>query len=261
MAFQKRSLEAQHMGLEPDPNDWDGLTEEQLTEECYNAFRWYYKFYDFKECMEFVSEYYKINKVKTNSPKKIKPVDLMEVGMHVGYIARLKTRGCGFLPEKFEELFIEKLKKIESIAEKRQHEQKEAQADKVKPNIQERMRVLAKNIRYDIEEIVDEQLENDFKIKFNFKSFIKQNKISKPVAKHLKTEINELADEIRLSKTDPDLKEAYSHLNGIIKNKLIKFYDTLIEECNNIQTVRKEKDKPVKLNWYRRNKNKKKKKK
>lgn len=261
MAFQKRSLEAQHMGLEPDPNDWDGLTEEQLTEECYNAFRWYYKFYDFKECMEFVSEYYKINKVKTNSPKKIKPVDLMEVGMHVGYIARLKTRGCGFLPEKFEELFIEKLKKIELIAEKRQHEQKEAQAEKVKPNIQERMRILAKNIRYDIEEIVDEQLENDFKIKFNFKSFIKQNKISKPVAKHLKTEINELADEIRLSKTDPDLKEAYSHLNGIIKNKLIKFYDTLIEECDNIQTVRKEKDKPVKLNWYRRNKNKKKKKK
>jgi hypothetical protein len=261
MAFQKRSLEAQHMGLEPDPNDWDGLTEEQLTEECYNAFRWYYKFYDFKECMEFVSEYYKMNKVKTTSPKKIKPVDLMEVGMHVGYIARLKTRGCGFLPEKFEELFIEKLKKIESIAEKRQHEQKEAQAEKVKPNIQERMRILAKNIRYDIEEIVDEQLENDFKIKFNFKSFIKQNKISKPVAKHLKTEINELADEIRLSKTDPDLKEAYSHLNGIIKNKLIKFYDTLIEECDNIQTVRKEKDKPVKLNWYRRNKNKKKKKK
>jgi len=261
MAFQKRSLEAQHMGLEPDPNDWDGLTEEQLTEECYNAFRWYYKFYDFKECMEFVSEYYKINKVKTTSPKKIKPVDLMEVGMHVGYIARLKTRGCGFLPEKFEELFIEKLKKIESIAEKRQHEQKEAQAEKVKPNIQERMLILAKNIRYDIEEIVDEQLENDFKIKFNFKSFIKQNKISKPVAKHLKTEINELADEIRLSKTDPDLKEAYSHLNGIIKNKLIKFYDTLIEECDNIQTVRKEKDKPVKLNWYRRNKNKKKKKK
>jgi len=261
MAFQKRSLEAQHMGLEPDPNDWDGLTEEQLTEECYNAFRWYYKFYDFKECMEFVSEYYKINKVKTNSPKKIKPVDLMEVGMHVGYIARLKTRGCGFLPEKFEELFIEKLKKIESIAEKRQHEQKEAQAEKVKPNIQERMRILAKNIRYDIEEVVDEQLENDFKIKFNFKSFIKQNKISKPVAKHLKTEINELTDEIRLSKTDPDLKEAYSHLNGIIKNKLIKFYDTLIEECDNIQTVRKEKDKPVKLNWYRKNKNKKKKKK
>jgi hypothetical protein len=261
MAFQKRSLEAQHMGEEPDPNDWDGLTEDQLTGACYNAFRWYYKFYDFKECMEFVSEYYKMNKVKTNSPKKIKPVDLIEVGMHVGYIARLKTRGCGFLPEKFEELFIEKLKKIELIAEKRQHEQKAARPDKVKPNIQERMRILAKNICYDIEDIVDEQLENDFKNKFNFKSFIKQNKISKPVAKHLKTEINELAEEIRLSKTDPDLKEAYSHLNGIIKNKLIKFYDTLIEECDNIQTVRKEKDKPVKLNWYRRNKNKNKKKK
>jgi len=258
MAFQKRSLEAQHMGEEPDPNDWDGLTEDQLTEACYDAFRWYYKFYDFKECMEFVSEYYKKNKVKTNSPKKIKPVDLVEVGMHVGYIARLKTRGCGFLPEKFEKLFIEKLKKIELIADKRQHEQKAASPDKVKPNIQERMRVLAKNLRYDIEDIVDEQLENDFKNKFNFKSFIKQNKISRPVAKHLKTEINELADEIRLAKTEPDLKEAYSHLNGVIKNKLIKFYDNLIEECDNIQTVRKEKGK-IKLTSYRKNKKKKKK--
>jgi hypothetical protein len=208
--------------------------------------------------MEFVSEYYKKNKVKTNSPKKIKPVDLVEVGMHVGYIARLKTRGCGFLPEKFEKLFIEKLKKIELITDKRQHEQKAASPDKVKPNIQERMRVLAKNLRYDIEDIVDEQLENDFKNKFNFKSFIKQNKISRPVAKHLKTEINELADEIRLAKTEPDLKEAYSHLNGVIKNKLIKFYDNLIEECDNIQTVRKEKGK-IKLNSYRKNKKKKKK--
>ena len=120
------------------------------------------------------------------------------------------------------------------------------------------MRVLAKNLRYDIEDIVDEQLENDFKNKFNFKSFIKQNKISRPVAKHLKTEINELADEIRLAKTEPDLKEAYSHLNGVIKNKLIKFYDNLIEECDNIQTVRKEKVK-IKLNSYRKNKKKKKK--
>ena len=50
-----------------------------------------------------------------------------------------------------------------------------------------------------------------------------------------------MAEEIRLAKDgDPDLKEAYSHLNGIIKNRLIKFYDNLIEECDNIQTVKKE---------------------
>ena len=70
-----------------------------------------------------------------------------------------------------------------------------------------------------------------------------------------------MAEEIRLAKDgDPDFKEAYSHLKGTVKNRLIKFYDTLIEECDKIETKRKESKTPVKLTWYRRNKNKKKKK-
>lgn len=262
MAFQKRSLEAQHMGEEPDPRDWMELEEDVLTNKMYDAFRWYYKFYDFKETMDFVSEYYKKNKVKTTSPKKIKPIDLEAVGMHVGYIARLKTRGLDRCPEKLETLFIEKLKKIEEIANRRKNQQEVAQPNKVRPDIQQRMRDMAKKLAFDVEEVVEQQIDSGFKEKFNFKTFVKQNKISKPVAKHLKEEINLMAEEIRLAKDgDPDLKEAYSHLNGIIKNRLIKFYDNLIEECDNIQTVKKESSKPVKLNWYRRNKNKKKKKK
>jgi hypothetical protein len=262
MAFQKRSLEAKHMGEEPDPRDWMEMDEEALTDRMHDSFRWYYKFYDFKETMVFVSEYYKKNKVKTTSPKKIKPIDLQEVGMHVGYIARLKTRGLDRCPEKLETLFIEKLKKIEDIANRRKNQQEEIQENKVKPDIQQRMRALAKKLAFDVEEVVEQQIDSGFKDKFNFKNFVKQNKITKPVAKHLKEEINLMAEEIRLAKDgDPDLKEAYSHLNGIIKNRLIKFYDNLIEECDNIQTVKKENIKPVKLNWYRRNKNKKKKKK
>ncbi len=105
MAFQKRSLEAKHMGEEPDPRDWMELEEDALTNKMHEAFRWYYKFYDFKETMDFVSEYYKKNKVKTTSPKKIKPIDLEAVGMHVGYIARLKTRGLDRCPEKLENSF------------------------------------------------------------------------------------------------------------------------------------------------------------
>ena len=50
------------------------------------------------------------------------------------------------------------------------------------------------------------------------------------------------------------------NLKGTVKNRLIKFYDTLIEECDKIETKRKESKTPVKLTWYRRNKNKKKKK-
>ena len=262
MAFQKRSLEAKHMGEEPDPRDWMEMDEEALTDRMHDSFRWYYKFYDFKETRVFISECYKKNKVKTTSPKKIKPIDLQEVGMHVGYIARLKTRGLDRCPEKLETLFIEKLKKIEDIANRRKNQQEEIQENKVKPDIQQRMRALAKKLAFDVEEVVEQQIDSGFKDKFNFKNFVKQNKITKPVAKHLKEEINLMAEEIRLAKDgDQDLKEAYSHLNGIIKNRLIKFYDNLIEECDNIQTVKKENIKPVKLNWYRRNKNKKKKKK
>ncbi len=261
MAFEKRSLEAKHMGEEPDPNDWHNLDEEALLGQIHDAFRWYYKFYDFKESMQFVVEYYKKNKVKTSSPKKIKPADLNEVGQHVGYIARMKTRGLSRLPVKLENLFIEKLKKIETIAKQRKEEKDDLQPDKPRPNIQQRMRDVAKKLAYDVEEVVEQQIDNGFKEKFNFKTFIKHNKISKPVAKHLKVELNNMAEEIRLAKDgDPDFKEAYSHLKGTVKNRLIKFYDTLIEECDKIETKRKESKTPVKLTWYRRNKNKKKKK-
>ncbi len=173
-----------------------------------------------------------------------------------------QTRGLDRCPEKLETLFIEKLKNIEEIANRRKNQQEAAQPNKVRPDIQQRMRDMAKKLAFDVEEVVEQQIDSGFKEKFNFKTFVKQNKISKPVAKHLKEEINLMAEEIRLAKKgNPDLKEAYSHLNGIIKNRLIKFYDNLIEECDNIQTVKKESSKPVKLNWYRRNKNKKKKKK
>ena len=44
MAFEKRSLEAKHMGEEPDPNDWHNLDEEALLGLIHDAFRWYYKY-------------------------------------------------------------------------------------------------------------------------------------------------------------------------------------------------------------------------
>ena len=216
MGFQKRSLEAKHMGEEPDPRDWEGLDDENTSAAVYDAFRWYYKFYDFKECMNFVQEYYKKNKVKSKSPGKIKITDFAHVGNHVGYIARLKTRGCTYLPEYFENLFISKLKKIEEIASLRKSADND-KPNKIKPDIQKRIRDAAKKLRYDIEDVVDEQLEEEFKKKFNFKQFLEQNKVSKPV----------------------DFKEAYSHMSGHQQNRLIKFYDKMIEECEMIIETKK----------------------
>ena len=172
MAFSKRSINAKYMGDEPDPIDWDSLPDEELKSEIHGAFRWYYKFFDFKESMNFVQEYYKKNKVKSKSPGKLKITDLIEVGNHVGYIARMKIRGLKSLPEEYEELFIQKLKKIEEIAE---HRKVEETIDKIKPDIQKRIREAAKKLKYDIEDIVDEQLEENFKKKYNFKQFITHN--------------------------------------------------------------------------------------
>ena len=113
MAFSKRSINAKYMGDEPDPIDWDSLPPDELKSKIHEAFRWYYRFFDFKESMDFVQEYYKKNKVKSKSPGKLKINDLAEVGNHVGYLARLKVRGLEVLPVEYEELFIQKLKKIE----------------------------------------------------------------------------------------------------------------------------------------------------
>ena len=242
MAFSKRSINAKYMGDEPDPIDWDSLPPDKLKSEIHEAFRWYYKFFDFKESMDFVQEYYKKNKVKSKSPGKLKINDLAEVGNHVGYLARLKVRGLEVLPVEYEELFIQKLKKIEEIAKQRKVvvESKE----RIKPDIQQRIRDAAKKIKYDIEDVIDEQVEEEFKKKFNFKQFLERNKVSKPVAKHLKPHIEDLASEIKLAKAgDVDFKEAYSHMSGHQQNRLIKFYDMMIEECEVIITSKKKKEK------------------
>ena len=36
MGFQKRSLEAKHMGEEPDPRDWEGLDDENTSAAVYD---------------------------------------------------------------------------------------------------------------------------------------------------------------------------------------------------------------------------------
>ena len=74
----------------------------------------------------------------------------------------------------------------------------------------------------------------------NSKKSLKRNKVSKPVAKHLKPHIEDLANEIKLAKSgDVDFKEAYSHMSGHQQNRLIKFYDKMIEECEMIIETKK----------------------
>ena len=51
-----------------------------------------------------------------------------------------------------------------------------------------------------------------------------------------------MAGEIKLAKEgDIDFKEAYSHMSGPQQNRLIKFYDMMIEECDVVITTKKQK--------------------
>ena len=241
MAFKARSLEAKHFGSEPTYDDWEGFPDELLEQKIQDSFRWYYKFYDFKESLHFIVEYYKKNKVNNKNVKQIKPADLVEVGNHVGYIARMKTKGLKRLPLKYENLFIEKLKIIESIGSKRKEDKKDD--SKPPPNIQKRIKEYASGLVFDIEEEVEKFIDNNCETSWTFKDFMKMHKISRPVCKHMVPMLETAKNEVVEAKKgdDKDLKEAYAYLNGRQQTRLIKFYDTIIKECNLIINTKKRK--------------------
>lgn len=221
-----KNLDEKYMGFEPE------LTETPSVSDIEAALRWYSHFHDFKSSLKFVGEFYKKNKVNQSNLKKINTTDILDVGRVVGFLCRMRTRGVEVLPPKYNNVIIEKLKLIEQIGKTRK--EKVVLEDKKIISVQQRIKEKADSIFFDLEYIEELFIDNNFETTFEFKNFQKITKIKKPIAKILSHLSQLKIDELENKNNDPDLKEAFCHLKKREKNKIIKFWKSIKEGCDDI---------------------------
>ena len=77
-----KTLDEKYMGTEPSWEDIDDtMAEYELTAKIESAIRWYSYFYDFKESLKFVDQFYRKQKVDRTNLKKITTMDRAIAGV------------------------------------------------------------------------------------------------------------------------------------------------------------------------------------
>ena len=171
--------------------------------------------------------------IKSNEDnKKINTSDLLDVGRVVGFLCRMRTRGVEVLPPKYNTVIIEKLKLIEQLGKTRK--EKIVHVDKKIVSVQQRIKEKANSIFFDLEYVEELFIDNNFETSFEFKNYKKVTSIKKPIAKILSHLSQLKIDELENKNGDPDLKEAFCHLKKRQKGKIIKFWKSIKEGCDDI---------------------------
>lgn len=138
------------------------------------------------------------------------------------------------------------------IADKRSSYVEKVEEEQVtKPRqktIQERLRDIAINTAGELEGMIDEFIDGGCKLDSKFKpmNVLREFNVSPQhigyiveIYEQYKAEI-----ELAMSGTDPDFKEAYSHMTKIQMRNLIKFYELVIADCGSYAQVKKTERKP-----------------
>lgn len=236
----KRITDAnQHFsGIEP---NFKGSTEELSKMSLILALNWYSKNKSAIDAEEYAQRYFK-NKLNYTKPLK-------NVIPTFGFLCKINLNG-GLLPEETLTWFNSQIDIIKNVTTKPSNSPKD------KPTIQDR-------IKDKTNECIGE-LEHLFDVLFFYK---KSTEIT-PLSILTKCEIKQPKDIIIhfskrkeeyvevLTTSDKDLKEGYSNFSVLQLNKIIKFFDQIITDCNNltklIPVVRKKrvvtlKTKPVEV--------------
>lgn len=235
-----RSLDERYMGLEPEWTNYRFLSEEELCSNIEKALHWYSRFYDLKQSFTFIQKYLRKHKIDSKPLNVLTSDDMLQVGRTIGFLCKIKMRGLDQLPDKYEKIFVDKMKLIRDLASVRKNIKKKKIDDTDNKlantnviSVQERINTLAKGYVFDIEYFkLQDFIDNKFTGEFDVAAFCKINNIKLPTAKKMKSLLYSSMEEIQLSKTDKELSEYYRNYSVREKNKIIKFYDTILKDID-----------------------------
>jgi hypothetical protein len=207
--------------------------------EYARALTWYNTMCTVNEAREYIETYFK-NTGRAADLKKFKTVSDTWVPQTAAWIARMIGRGVKVSDNS--KKFMEN--QFRSAIDNHSSETKD-QAD-VKPtnvvSIQDRIRDKANDIIGCVEELIDQNQE------FSLYDWMKNNEIPATYAPRIAAYYAPILGELIEASEgkDPQLKEAYSHLNKKQLNERIMFFNTIIEDAERYADTTKKVRKPRK---------------
>jgi hypothetical protein len=189
------------------------LNENYTQGELISVLNWYNVMTDSKTLVKYLNTYLKeikSDKVLTSSVSQ----------QTAGAIARLITRGLG--DKKLQEWMDNWVARLDT---------KVVVPPTVKKvvSIQERTAIKLNDYITGLDNAFENFIESDFKMKFNTEKYLADSNVKASYIREINMWASNVRNEYVLSKTLPIMKEGYSTYTTPQKNKVIKFFDNMID--------------------------------
>lgn len=237
-----RSLDEKYLGPEPDWGD-----NEPTRDEYHRAYGWYNYMYNAKEHAKAVRLHFKKDKAKTKLLNKLPDWRLSSPTM--GTIVTLIKNG-NRVPEASMDHFNGMIKDVLKIAKTTVVEQKkEAKTKAPTKTIQERTREIIGGHIAELEGVLDQLYDNDYKLDFDMYGWLGKNDVKPNNASAIKEYYVPLEAEIRImiEESDDQVNEGYSYMSKAAKKRYVDFFKAWMEDLTryseNVKKIKKTRSK------------------
>jgi hypothetical protein len=238
-----RSPDTNHMGLEP---TWQVQPIEHRVSALGRALSWYNYFYGKKDAREMIVNYLEAHDRKADV-RTLKRIPDSSIRLTTGWLCRMNMMGLELTEH--EQIKLDNLLK-EILESKQDDVAEETPVDDVVPKItiQDRLREKVADCAGELEGLFDEFLISGAKMSADFKpiSVIRGKNVAPQMVgtiadvwKRRQAEFEEV-----IAGKDPQLVEAYGHLGKIQLRNVLKFCETVINDCGAYVQIKKVERKP-----------------
>ena len=240
-----RSPDTKYTGLEP---TWSVQPTDNRTSQLSAAFSWYNYFYGKKDAREMLVAYLE-HKGRKADVRALKGVPDSAVRLTTAWLCRMNMMGLELTDT--EQIRLENY--IQEILKAREPEVVVVEAVPVaaKPNIQDRLREKVSECAGELDGMFDEFVVNGAKMSADYKPItvirgmnIAPQMIS-DIANLWKHKLSEF--ETAIEGKDAQLAEGYSNFSKIQMRNIVKFCETVINDCGAYVQIKKVERKPRKV--------------
>ena len=238
-----KSSDTSIMGLEP---EWSVLPSESTRKPALiKALNWYNYFYGKKDAKDMIIQYLEVND-RSQDAKKFRSVPDSQVRVTTGWVCRMSLVGFVFTKDEENKINAEL---DELLAKHKETKITEDTGEPVlaKPNIQDHLREKLSECAGELEGMLDEFIiagnkTSEFKPISLIRGMNVAPQLISNITQRWRAKIAEL--ELALNQKDSQLVEAYSYLTKPQLKNLIKFCETVINDCDSYVQVKKIERKP-----------------
>ena len=239
-----RSADTNAMGMEP---TWAYQPTDYRISALSKAFGWYNYFYGKKEAKDMIASYLDRHE-RTKDAKQIRSLGDSQIRLTTGWLCRMSDMGLEL--NEHEQIKLDNL--IKELLEINEVLAQETSTEEVpgRVTIQDRLREKVSECAGEIEGLFDDFCEQGAKMSADFKpiAIIRGKNVAPQLISNISTiwkrRLSEF-EEVAKGK-DAQLVEAYSHFTKIQLRNIVKFCETVINDCGAYVQIKKVERKPRK---------------